>query len=206
MIAGSQKIKVLNRRSSAFIGGPKVLVFVCFAALSAQDTALRGFPSSQWHDQHEWEERAHQITSAARAGEFMKKMSAQPHHAGSPGSRAVANYALQLLQSWGYQASIENYEGLMPYPTHRQVEMLAPVKFRARLEEPPIKEDPDTAARNALPPYNAYSASGDVTAPLVYVNYGIPEDYEYLKKIGVDVKGKIVIARYGGSWRGVKPD
>ena len=171
----------------------------------AQDTPLRGFSAAQARIEHEWEDRAHQTTSAAQAGEFMRKMSAEPHHAGSPGSRVVANYALQLLQQWGYQAGIETFEGLMPYPTHRQVEMVAPVKFRARLEEPSIKEDPDTSVRNQLPPYNAYAASGDVTATLVYVNYGVPEDYEYLKKIGVDVRGKIVIARYGGSWRGVKP-
>ena len=186
----------------------KLTSLACLAAvcsLMAEDTALRGFPFSQWRAEHEWEDRAHQITSATRAGEFMKRMSAEPHHAGSPGSRAVANYALQLLQQWGYQAGIETFEGLMPYPTHRQVEMVTPVKFRARLEEPSIKEDPDTSSRNQLPPYNAYSASGEVTAPLVYVNFGVPEDYEYLKKIGVDVRGKIVIARYGGAWRGVKP-
>ena len=114
-------------------------IMAAICPLLAQETALRGFPANQWRVQHEWEERAHRITSAARAGEFMKRLSAEPHHAGSQGSRAVANYALQLLQSWGYQASIETFEGLMPYPTHRQVEILMPVKFRARLEEPSIK-------------------------------------------------------------------
>src|SRR4030095_16626759 len=83
--------------------------------------------------------------------------------------------------------------------------MTAPVHYRARLHEPAIPQDPDSSDKNQLPTYNAYSASGDVTAPLVYVNYGIPEDYEQLKKLGIDVNGKIVIARYGKSWRGTKP-
>ncbi len=82
--------------------------------------------------------------------------------------------------------------------------MTAPVHFRALLNEPPIPEDDDTADSGQLPPYNAYSASGDVTAPLVYINFGLPADYEFLKQQNIDVKGKIVIARYGRAWRGVK--
>jgi len=85
------------------------------------------------------------------------------------------------------------------------LELLGPKPFRAKLQEPAVKEDKSSSDPNQVPTYNAYSGSGDVTAPVVFVNYGIPADYEVLKKLGVDVKGKIVIARYGGSWRGTKP-
>ena len=93
----------------------------------------------------------------------------------------------------------------MPYPTERVVELVAPERYALKLTEPPVPQDPDSTDAGALPTFNAYSADGDVTAELVYVNYGTPEDYEQLAKLGVDVKGKIVIARYGRSWRGIKP-
>ena len=85
----------------------------------------------------------------------------------------------------------------MPMPTERVLEMVAPEKFTAALKEPELPEDKDSDDADQLPTYNAYSADGDVTGELVYVNYGTPEDYERLAKLGVDVKGKIVIARYG---------
>ena len=135
----------------------------------------------------------------------MDRMADKPHHAGSPGSKAVADYLSAQLTEWGLDTRIETFEALIPYPTTRTLEMTAPVRFRAKLAEPPIPEDPSTDQEDQLPTFNAYGASGDVTAPLVYVNYGQPEDFEYLKKQGIDVKGKIVIARYGRSWRGLKP-
>ncbi len=135
----------------------------------------------------------------------MERMASKPHHAGSAGSRAVAEYALGLFKEWGFDAHIETFEALLPYPTSRVLEMTEPVRYRAVLKEPAIAEDADTSDPNQLPTFNAYSATGDVTAPLVYVNYGMPEDYEVLAKLGIDVKGKIVIARYGHSWRGIKP-
>ena len=106
----------------------------------------------------------------------------------------------------GLDTHIENYEALIPYPQRARWRWPRPVQFRAELAEPAIPgRSRYTSTRGQLPTFNAYPASGDVTAPLVYVNYGQPEDYEYLKKQGVDVKGKIVIARYGRSWRGTKP-
>ncbi|HSW50610.1 MAG TPA: M28 family metallopeptidase, partial [Bryobacteraceae bacterium] len=124
---------------------------------------------------------------------------------GSPRSREVAEFALALFKGWRLNARIETFEALLPYPLERRLEITAPVQFRARLAEPAIPEDADSGDHGQLPTYNAYSASGTVTAPLVYVNYGVPEDYETLSKLGIDVKGKIVIARYGRSWRGTKP-
>ncbi len=137
--------------------------------------------------------------------EYMRVMSEAPHHAGSPGSRKVADYVLSQFKSWGLNASIEQFEALMPYPTERVLELVGSDKYVAKLQEPPVSEDKDSTDPGGLPPFNAYSADGDVTADLVYVNYGIPDDYEQLAKLDVDVKGKIVIARYGKSWRGIKP-
>jgi len=165
---------------------------------------IRGFAPSQWAAQHALENRIRLLPDAERARTYMKRMAAEPHHAGSPESKAVADYALGLFREWGLDARIEEFEALLPYPTTRSLEMTAPVKWRARLQEPALKEDPDSKDDHQLPTYNAYSASGDVTGPLVYVNYGIPADYEALKKLNIDVRGKIVIARYGQSWRGTK--
>ena len=165
---------------------------------------LRGFPPDQWKVQHDREEQAKAVPQAERLRIYMDRMAAKPHHAGSPGSKAVADYLAAQLTDWGFDTRIETFQALIPYPTTRTLEMTAPVRFRAKLAEPAIPEDPSTAQENQLPPFNAYGASGDVTAPLVYVNYGQPEDFEYLKKQGIDVKGKIVIARYGRSWRGLK--
>lgn len=138
--------------------------------------------------------------------EWMKKMSARPHHVGSPYDKENAEFMLALFKSWGYDAQIEQFDVLFPTPKTRVLDLLAPEKFTAKLAEPALTEDATSNQQTEqLPNYNAYSIDGDVTAPLVYVNYGVPADYEELEKRGVDVKGKIVIARYGGSWRGIKP-
>ncbi|MEO7144619.1 MAG: M28 family peptidase [Bryobacteraceae bacterium] len=181
------------------------LALLLTASFAAAQTPLRGYSESDSRAEREWETKARQIPSPARIRTYMERMSAQPHHAGSAADKAVAEYALGLLRDWGLDAHIENFEALLPYPTSRMLELVSPVKFRAKLKEPAIPEDKDSGDANQLPTFNAYSASGDVTAPLVYVNYGVPEDYEVLKRLGITVAGKIVIARYGKSWRGVKP-
>jgi N-acetylated-alpha-linked acidic dipeptidase len=178
-------------------------VLLACAAVSAQ-TDIRGFPSSQVAAQRELEAQALAIPRPANLRAYMEKMSAEPHIAGSPASKAVADYAAGLLRSWGLSVQIEEFEALMPYPKSRLLEMTAPVRFTAKLQEPRIPEDRDSGDKNQVPTYNSYASSGDVTAQLVYVNYGIPEDYERLRKLGIDPKGKIAIARYGKSWRGTK--
>ena len=186
------------------------LFILTLAALAAYAQApavapLRGFSPDQWKAQHDLEEQAKAVPQQERLRIYMDRMAARPHHAGSPGSKAVADYLATQLTEWGLETRIETFQALIPYPTTRTLEMIAPVRFRAKLAEPPIPEDPATSQENQLPTFNAYGASGDVTAPLVYVNYGQPEDFEYLKKQGVDIKGKIVIVRYGRAWRGLKP-
>lgn len=165
---------------------------------------LRGFPVEDRKAQQELEEHARAIPQADRIRVYMERIASKPHQAGSPASKAVADYLAAQLKDWGLDARIENFEALMPYPTVRVLEMTSPVKFRAELKEPALAEDPSTSEPGQLPSYNAYAATGDVTAPLVYVNYGSPDDYAELRRDGIDVKGKIVIARYGRNWRGVK--
>jgi N-acetylated-alpha-linked acidic dipeptidase len=137
---------------------------------------------------------------------WLEQLAARPHHVGSEWGRANALWMRDLFASWGYDARIETFEVLFPTPKLRRLEMVAPTRFRARLDEGSLAEDPTSKQKSEqLPGYNAYSADGDVEAELVYVNYGLPADYEELATRGIDVRGKIVLARYGGSWRGIKP-
>ena len=153
-----------------------------------------------------WEARFKAIPSPDTIRESIRHLSAYPHHVGSPHGRANAEWIRARFESWGLDAHIEQFDVLFPTPRERAVELVAPTRFRAKLREPAVKGDPTSGQLDQrLPPYNAYSADGDVTAPLVYVNYGIPEDYDELERRGISVKGAIVIARYGQSWRGIKP-
>ncbi|HYP07298.1 MAG TPA: M28 family peptidase [Bryobacteraceae bacterium] len=178
-------------------------VLLACAVASAQ-SEIRGFPATQVAAQRELESKAHAIPQPANLRAYLEKMSAEPHIAGSSASRAVADYTAGLLRQWGLQVRVEEFEAVLPYPKSRLLHLTAPTKFTARLDETRIAEDRDSGDKDQVATYNSYAASGDVTAPLIYVNYGIPEDYERLKKLGIDPKGKIVIARYGRSWRGTK--
>ena len=181
------------------------VVFISPTAQSQQPAGIRGFSATAASAERDREQRFQAIPKPDNLRDYMRDISAEPHNAGSPGSRKVAEYILAKFTSWGLNATIEEYEALMPFPTERVVELVAPEKYTATLREPGVEADKDSTDANQLPTFNAYSADGDVTADLVYVNYGIPEDYAKLEKLGVDVKGKIVIARYGRSWRGIKP-
>jgi N-acetylated-alpha-linked acidic dipeptidase len=137
---------------------------------------------------------------------MMKRLAARPHHVGSAYCKENAEFIAAQFRVWGYETEIERFDVLFPTPKTRLLEMIAPEKFTARLEEPPVEGDASSKlSSEALPTYNAYSADGDVTGELVYVNYGMPKDYEVLEEKGIEVKGRIVIARYGGGWRGIKP-
>lgn len=182
-----------------------VLALLTFVSLLHAEGPIRGFAPATVDAEHRREEKAIAVPDPVRMRSYAKRMSERPHIAGSPASKAVADYVLSLFKSFGLDASIERFDALLPYPTVRVVELTAPVRYRARLQEPAVAGDKDSANPAEIPPYNAYSADGDVTAPLVYVNYGIPEDYDALAKMGIDVRGKIAIARYGKSWRGTKP-
>jgi N-acetylated-alpha-linked acidic dipeptidase len=153
-----------------------------------------------------WDARFRAIPEARNIGEYVRIMSARPHHLGSPYGKQNAEWILARFKEWGWDAQIENYDVLFPTPKERLVEMVEPTRFRLTLEEPPVTVDPTSSQKaEQLPSFNAYSVDGDVTGPLVYVNYGLPSDYEELDRRGISVKGAIVIARYGASWRGIKP-
>lgn len=161
--------------------------------------------NTEAQSERNWEDVYRSLPRAELLKDYVQRLSAEPHHVGSVAGRRNAEWMRDQLNRWGLQATIEEYDILFPTPRERVLELLEPARFQAQLKEPKISEDDDSGDADQLPTYNAFSGDGDVTAPLVYVNYGIPADYEHLAKVGIDVKGKIVIARYGGSWRGIKP-
>ena len=179
-------------------------------SLSASDNSgnsgLYGYSDQAAQVERKWEAKFRAIPDPANIRATMKRLSARPHHLGSPYGKQNAEWILSKFTEWGLEARIEEFEVLFPTPKERVVELVSPTKFRAQLREPAVAEDPTSNQHDEqLPAYNAYSADGDVTAPLVYVNYGVPEDYEQLERLGISVEGAIVIARYGLSWRGIKP-
>jgi len=181
------------------------LIFVLFfAATNAQK--IMGFTDSGAAKQIDWEKQFDAQLKASNLDEWMKFLTSHPHHVGSPQDKINAEYIANLYKQWGYQTEIASYYVLFPSPKTRLLELLSSKPFKAKLEEPALAADKTSAQKaEQLPPYNAYSADGDVTAELVFVNRGVPADYEELQRRGIDVKGKIVIAKYGGSWRGIKP-
>jgi len=182
-----------RRRSNGLV----IAVLLLFSGLVFAQTS---------NQQRELEKQFDASMKAENLRNWMKRLAARPHHVGSPYGKENAEFMAAQFKSWGYDAKIEEFHVLFPTPKTRVLEMLAPVKFTPMLAEVALKEDATSnQISEQLPVYNAYSIDGDVTGELVYVNYGVPKDYEELAQRGVDVKGKIIIARYGGSWRGIKP-
>lgn len=186
----------------------RLLVLALFAVSGATyaDSIILGFDADSSAAQRTLEAEYDGHIDAEVMDEWLRVMSTLPHHVGSPASKKNAEYIAELLTSWGYDTEIEAYEILLPMPKTREVELVAPTKFTASLTEDSLAEDPSTGRREGLlPPYNAFSRDGEVEAELVFVNYGMPADYEVLERYGIDVTGKIAIAKYGRSWRGIKP-
>jgi N-acetylated-alpha-linked acidic dipeptidase len=173
---------------------------------AAPPQALQGFFSNSAQTERDWETKFKAIPNPDNMREYMRLLSAHPHHVGSPWDKQNAEWMLGKFKEWGWDAQIENFDVLFTTPKERHVELLGPTKFVAKLQEPPVAGDPTSNQQSEqLPTYNVYSIDGDVTGPLVYVNYGTRDDYDELQRLGVSVKGAIVIARYGNSWRGIKP-
>ena len=170
---------------------------------AAQSKAIRGFPDDAVAAERQREDQFRKIPESARLKEYMEAMAGEPHVAGQPSSKRVADYALAKFKSFGLDANLEEFEAMMPWPIETSVEVVGPEKYVLRVKEPVLPEDPDSGDQTPL--YNAYSGDGNVTGEVIYVNYGMPADYERLKQLNVSVKGKIVIARYGAGWRGIKP-
>jgi N-acetylated-alpha-linked acidic dipeptidase len=191
-----------------------VLIFTLgFSSLSfgadqtgSNQPALVGYSPRASQSEREWEAKFRAIPDPANLRDSMKRLSARPHHVGSPYDKDNAEWILAHFKEWGLDAHMERFDVLFPTPKVRVLEMVAPTKFTAKLDEPVLAVDPTSNQKSEqLPTYNAYSIDGDVTGPLVFVNYGLPEDYEKLDRLGISVKGAIVIAKYYHSWRGIKP-
>jgi N-acetylated-alpha-linked acidic dipeptidase len=173
----------------------------------ADEQPLLGYSAESSRVERQWEEKLRSVPSPDNLRAYMQRLSAHPHHVGSPYDKENAEWIAAKFKEFGLDTRIEQFDVLFPTPKERAVELVeGGPKFVAKLQEPALPVDPTSNQQaEQLPTYNAYSIDGDTTAPLVYVNYGIPEDYEQLERLGVSVKGKIVIARYYHSWRGIKP-
>jgi N-acetylated-alpha-linked acidic dipeptidase len=181
-----------------------IMFLLIIEASNAQK--IMGFKDTNAANQIDWEKQFDAQLSAKNLDTWMQFLTSHPHHVGSLQDKANAEFIANLFIQWGYQTEIESYYVLFPTPKTRSLELIGSKPFKAKLEEPTLKEDKTSGQKTEqLPSYNAYSADGDVTAEIVFVNRGIPSDYEELERMGIDVKGKIVIAKYGGSWRGIKP-
>jgi N-acetylated-alpha-linked acidic dipeptidase len=167
---------------------------------------IQGFSGGGAAAEAQLEQRFDADLSAADLRSWMEQMSAEPNHVGSVHDKANAEFQLKKFREWGWDASIETFSVLYPTPREISLELVAPTHFAARLSEPPVAGDGTSSkTKDELPAYNVYGADGDVTAELVYVNQGMPDDYQELDRQGVSVKGRIVLTRYGGGWRGLKP-
>jgi len=165
-----------------------------------------GYSLETTHHEEDWEKEFRSIPNTESLREYMKRLAAYPHPVGSAYDKSNAIWIESKFKEWGLDAHIETFEVLFPTPRERVIELVAPTKFVAKLQEPALTIDPTSSQQSdQLPTYNAYSPDGDVTAPLVYVNYGTADDYNQLDRMGISVKDTIVIARYGGAWRGIKP-
>ncbi len=184
---------------------PFLLLLLAHANIALADNIL-GFDDNSSEAQHALEAQLDASIDAKEMDEWLRQLSTMPHHAGSVAGKQNAEFIAELLKSWGYDIEIAEYQILLPTPKTREVELVSPTQYTAVLNEDSIEQDPSTSrTENLLPPYNAFSVDGEVEAELVFVNYGRPQDYEILERHGIDITGKIAIAKYGKSWRGIKP-
>jgi N-acetylated-alpha-linked acidic dipeptidase len=181
-------------------------MFTTMVSAATNEAPLLGFAAQSSVNERALEAQFDRQVERKNLSDWMKRLSARPHHLGSAYDKNNAEFIAALFKSWGYSTQIEEFSVLFPTPKARLLEMTAPVVFKAALQEPPLKEDATSdLTSEQLPTYNAYGKDGDVTGMLVYANFGTPADYEVLAEKGIDVAGKIVITRYGGCWRGIKP-
>jgi N-acetylated-alpha-linked acidic dipeptidase len=181
-----------------------VLFFIFTQQLNAE--TILGFSDEGTALQKQIESDYDKNISAMEMDEWLKRLSKKPHHVGSVAGKENAEYIAGLFKSWGFEVEIEEYHVLIPTPLVRELSLISPSTYKATLTEESLIEDPSTFVReNLLPPYNAFSIDGEVEGELVFVNYGMPQDYEILDRYEIDVEGKIAIAKYGRSWRGIKP-
>ncbi len=193
-------------RTIRLLTAPLGIFLIAVPVMPADAPVLAGFSTESARTERDVETKFRAIPDRTNLRQYMQRLSAHPHHVGSPYDKDNAEWMLGKFKEWGWDAKMENYDALFPTPKERVLELIAPGHFKAKLQEPAVSGDPTSSQQDEqLPSYNAYSIDGDVSAPLVYVNYGAQDDYKELERLGVSVKGAIVIARYGQTWRGIKP-
>jgi N-acetylated-alpha-linked acidic dipeptidase len=198
-------MSVAIRASLVLLGAASLTVAVVSNAVSAETPGILGFTANRAAEQRQLEQSFDAQLNAAEMRDWLKRLSSAPNNVGSPHDKANAEFIRDQLKSFGWDVQIEAFEVLYPTLKSHRLELLGPKKFVASLREPPVSSDATSTQRGGVPQFNTYGGDGDVTAELVYVNYGMPDDYKELARFGIDVKGKIVITRYGGGWRGLKP-
>ncbi len=204
-------IECLKFKASKLINMKHILVLVLLVAVALQSplvfaqTAIDGFSPARAASQRRWEEQFRAVPDPKSAREHLRRLTLEPHIAGTKEDYDTAVYVRDQLRSYGLSAELREYEVWLNYPNAPStLELITTKRQRLSTQEAVVPGDPSSSHPKITPLFNGYSASGDVTAPVVYANYGLPGDYEELKKAGVDVRGKIVIVRYGNSFRGVK--
>ena len=185
---------------------PILLVVITLATpLTFAQTAIDGFSAERAAAEHRWEDQFRAVPDSKSAREHLRRLTLVPHIAGTKEDYDTAVYVRDQLRSYGLAAELKEYEVWLNYlNTPTVLELITTRRQRLSTQEAVVPGDPTSTNPKITPLFNGYSANGDVTAPVVYANYGLPPDYDELKKAGVDVKGKIVIVRYGNSFRGVK--
>jgi len=193
------------RGSAAWlVAGALAWLATAFAA-GDESAAPFGFGPADGAAERSVEQRFDAELDPAALRGWLQTLSSAPNHVGSPHDKANAEFVRERFSQWGWDAKIEVFEVLYPTLRHHTLELVAPTRFVASLTEPAVPGDATSSRTDGLPPYAEYGADGDVTGALVYLNYGMSEDYRALARRGIDVKGKIVITRYGHGWRGLKP-
>ncbi len=197
---------VRHRKSHALTCALVIALGLQPSALAGDSAPLYGFSPTNSEAQVKLETSFRALPEPDNLRQYMQRLSAHPHHVGSPYDKQNAEWIHDQMTAWGWDSTIESFNVLFPTPKTRVLEMTEPVQFTPLLQEAALAVDPTSGQlTEQLPTYNAYSTDGDVTGPLVYVNYGVPDDYKELARLGISVKGAIVIAKYGQSWRGIKP-
>ncbi|MGC1686370.1 MAG: M28 family metallopeptidase [Candidatus Acidiferrales bacterium] len=165
---------------------------------------IRGFFASRVEAEQQLEQKLRRVPDSAHAEANLRKLTSEPHMAGTDASRRTAEWLRDQYESYGFDAKIVSYQVWLPMPVEVRLELVEPEKKTLATQEEPYAEDKDTSDPRAAIGFNTYSPSGEVTAPVIYVNYGNLEDYRELDTRGISVEGKIVLARYGKGYRGIK--
>lgn len=194
---------IVNQRG--LIAAIAAILLVSAWPVAQQPVRIRGFSDAGSAGESALEQRFSAMPTAAIASADFDVMTAQPHHVGSPYEIKLADYVADQLESFGFETRRYEYSVFVPWPGERAIAVVSPDHVKLRVDEEKVPGDPYVSNPSVLPAYNVYSPEGDVTGELVYVNYGMPADYDTLQSLGIDVKGRIVVARYGGGWRGLKP-